>query len=395
MKKYFSKILFSLFLCVSLIGCSGEVTPVETDDRQSVTETELYGFEQEDSRLVKRGQTENISVSADGGNLEVHFLDVGQGDSILIRQGDAAMLIDAGNNDKGTTVWSYLLSQNIEALDYAIGTHPDADHIGGLDVVLYKLNCNTVFLPACENDTQTYRELIQTIGQRNQKVTVPEQGDIYSLGAAQFQILTDTGKDYGEDNNNYSIAIRVIFGDTSFLFTGDAEVEAEKDMLASGIPLAADVYKAAHHGANNANTEDFLNVVNPKYCVISCGEDNSYGHPRAGFLNIIRAMGVKVFRTDEQGTIVAVSDGEEITFSCSPSTTWKSGEPTGGGEIVNDLKPTGAKVGQYVINTSTHKFHRLDCASVEQMSDKNKKISDQSREELLEQGYEPCKNCEP
>ena len=350
----------------------------------------------------------------DGDTLEVHYIDVGQGDSLLIRQGDQSMLVDAGNNNKGTTVWSYLLHQNVDHLTYAIGTHPDADHIGGMDVVLYKIDCDTVMLPACASDTKTYDELIQTIGQREQTVITPKQGQKYTLGKASFQILTDTDKDYGDNTNDYSLAFRLTFGDTSFLFTGDAEKAAEQDMIASGLTIQSDVFKAAHHGADTANTEDFLTAVHPTYCVISCGEGNSYGHPRAGVLNQLRAMGVKVFRTDEQGTIVATSDGSTITWNASPSESWQAGEPTGSAKgsrpegtgsvdtdnvdnngVATDTSDGSAEQGDYILNANTKKFHRPTCASVKRMSETNKVVSTQSREALIEQGYEPCKNCNP
>lgn len=343
-------------------------------------------------------QGENPVADLQGDTLEVHYLDVGQGDAIVIRQGDSAMLIDAGDNSKGTAVWSYLLSQNIDHLDYAVGTHPDADHIGGLDVVLYKTDCNLVLLPEIQKDTRTCEELLETIEERGQSSLTPELGQIFQLGKAQFQVLTDTAKDYGDNTNDYSIALRLTFGDSHFLFTGDGETAAEADMLQSGLPLQADVYKASHHGADTANTEAFLEAVNPDFCVISCGEGNSYGHPRAAVLNRLRAMGVKVFRTDEQGTIVAVSDGEQITFNTSPSDSWKAGEPVGSAaspesSVAADSNGSGAVT--YILNTGTKKFHLPDCSSVAKMADKNKQKSSQSREELILAGYEPCKNCNP
>lgn len=417
MNKRYYTIILSLLLCLCLGGC-GNLNKTSTGD--SAFEQDSYTEEKEnfdtegiddslefdESRLVKRdGESKEDSSIRNGDTLEVHYMDVGQGDSILIKQGEEAMLIDAGNNSKGSAVWSYLRSLNIEKLIYVIGTHPDADHIGGLDVILYKFDCGNIFMPACENDTKTYQEVVDTLKAKNQSVEVPSRGDIYDLGSASFQILTDTGKDYGENTNDYSIALRLTFGDTSFLFTGDAEEGAEQDMLKSGLTLSSDVYKAAHHGADTANTESFLKAVNPAYCVISCGKDNSYGHPRAGFLNQLRGMGVSVFRTDEQGTIVAVSDGEKVTFNCSPSTSWKAGEPAGSGESNSEDKENGVSKetgsgntvteGQYVLNTNTGKFHRPDCDNVKKMADKNKRATDKTREELIEEGYEPCKNCNP
>ena len=409
MKKTNIGIMVLLLLCLFLSGCENlypkdavdeeigassmqttEQSISDTAGNEDAPDTEDFSDELEldESRLIKRGEgTDDTRSTGNEGTLEVHYIDIGQGDSVLIRQGDSAMLIDAGNNSKGTAVWSYLRSLNVESLDYAVATHPDADHIGGLDVILYKMDCGMIFMPSVKKDTKTYEELMDTIKQRRQTYNVPERGSIYTLGNAQFEILTDTGKDYGENVNDYSIALRLVFGDTSFLFTGDAEEAAEHDMIEGGQNLLSDVYKASHHGADTANTEEFLTAVNPKYCVISCGQDNTYGHPRAGFLNRLRAMGINVYRTDEQGTVVAFSDGQTITFNTGSSTSWKAGEPVGREENSGN--------GHYIINTGTKKFHKPDCSSVKKMSDQNKKESGQSREELIAEGYEPCKNCNP
>ena len=425
-RKLWVGLFLIMSLCGCLVGCSLDenvttqesttmVTAEENNEAQDDSDAQgdaVAGLET-DEQTGNYGTADANSLEA-GDTLEVHYIDVGQGDSILIRQGDQSMLLDAGNNNKGTTVWSYLLHQNVDHLTYAIGTHPDADHIGGMDVVLYKMDCDTVMLPACASDTKTYDELIGTIGQREQTVITPKQGQIYTLGKASFQILTDTDKDYGDNTNDYSLAFRLTFGDTSFLFTGDAEKAAEQDMIASGLTIQSDVFKAAHHGADTANTEDFLTAVHPTYCVISCGEGNSYGHPRAGVLNQLRAMGVKVFRTDEQGTIVATSDGSTITWNASPSESWQAGEPTGSAKdsrpegtgsvdtdnvdnngVATDTSDGSAEQGDYILNANTKKFHRPTCASVKRMSETNKVVSTQSREALIEQGYEPCKNCNP
>lgn len=279
--------------------------------------------------LEEETAAETASDFSEGSELTVHYLDIGQGDAALIQCGDAAMLIDAGNNNKGTQVQAYLESQGIEQLDYVIGTHPDADHIGGLDVILYKFDCGTVIMPEFEKDTKTYEDVIQTMKQKNYKLTYPTLGESYSLGSASFTIVAPAGEDYGDNGNDYSVGILLEHGENRFLFTGDAEEDAEQDMLASGLNLSADVFKAAHHGSSTANTEEFLEEVDPDYVVISCGEDNSYGHPHAEVLNRLRERGIEVFRTDEEGTIVASSDGYEITFNVPPSESWKAGEPSG------------------------------------------------------------------
>lgn len=338
------------------------------------------------------------------GNLEVHFIDVGQGDSTLILCGGEAMLIDAGNNDQGTKIQNYLTKQGVTKLKYMIGTHPDADHIGGMDVVLYKFDCDTILMPSETKDTATYRDVVDTMKNKGYKNTLPEAGKEYSLGEAIFTILSPE-KDYDNSNDN-SIAIRLVYGKKSFLLTGDAEEDAEKDMLQSGNFLKSDVYKAGHHGSKTASSEDFMKAVSPKYAVISCKEGNSYGHPHAATMNTFRAMGIEVFRTDEQGTIVAKCDGKTITFNASPSDSWKAGEPGGTENKQNVNKQNQDNQGkqqdknenqnrQYICNTNTMKFHLPECSSVSNMKEENKQALFTNREELLRQGYEPCGNCNP
>lgn len=258
------------------------------------------------------------------GNLEVHFLDVGQADCTLIKCDGYTMLIDAGEDDQGTKIQNYLKKQGVEKLDYLVLTHPDSDHIGSADVILTKFETGMVFISDFEKETRIYIDLLQLMKDSQIEYLTPEVGDIYPLGSASFQILAPN--DEYEDPNNTSIALLLTHGENSFLFTGDAEKSAEKDMLDNGLNLAADVFHAGHHGSKTSNTEDFMDAVNPQYVVISCGADNSYGLPDAEVLNRFRQNGIKVYRTDEQGTIVVSSDGKQITFNASPSETWQAGE---------------------------------------------------------------------
>lgn len=263
-------------------------------------------------------------LPSEASELTIHFVDVGQGDCTLIVCDGEAMLIDAGNNDKGTAVQLYLTKQGVETLKYVIGTHPDADHIGGLDVILYKFDCGTIIMPDKSSDTATYRDVLDAMDSKGYRNTLPVVGDTYTLGSAVFTIVGPS-KSYDE-NNNCSVAFLLTHGENTFLFTGDAESEAESDMLETGIPLDVDVYKAGHHGSSSSSTAVFLEAITPEYAVISCGAGNSYGHPHAEPLNHLREMGVQVFRTDEQGTITVTSDGSTLTWNCSPSETWQSGE---------------------------------------------------------------------
>lgn len=401
MKKYLSILLI---LCMCLTAC--------TTTNQATSTSEKSQSDTTSGEAVQSGQEEKAAKAPDTskpeGTLEVHYIDVGQGDATLIKCGSHAMLIDGGNNNKGTTVQLYLKKQGVESLDYVIGTHPDADHIGGLDVIVYKYNCEKVIMPDYEKDTRTYQELVDVIHDKNMKITYPVVGEQYALGEAEFTIIAPNSNSYGGNANDYSVAILLEYGKNRFLFTGDAEEASEMEMLSNGIELSADVYKVAHHGSRSASTQEFLNAVQPKYAVISCGEGNSYGHPHAEVLNRLRSMGVEVFRTDEQGSIIASSDGENITWNCSATDSWQSGEQTESDrENSEDENPGDENSGNaisdavtseqttYVLNTNTKKFHRETCSSVSQIKEENFQKVQTSREELEQSGYSPCKNCNP
>lgn len=297
--------------------------PASSDEESGKGEEAVSNTaETEETDTAKTGETSELTV---------HFMDIGQGDAALIACDGEYMLIDAGDNDKGTAVQNYLTKQGVSKLKYVIGTHPDADHIGGLDVILYKFECETVMMPDITNDTATYRDVIDTMDVKGYRNTLPRVGDTYPLGSAEFTILGPR-KTYS-DTNNSSIVLLLTHGENSFLFAGDAEEEAETDMLQGDMAIDADVLKVGHHGSRTASSEAFLQAVSPTYAVISCAEDNSYGHPHAETLNHLRAMGVQVFRTDEQGTIVAVSDGKEMEWNCAPSETWKAGESTQSADV--------------------------------------------------------------
>lgn len=396
MKKYLSILLI---LCMCLTACTATNQATSTSEKSQSDTTS--------GEAVQSGQEEKAAKAPDTskpeGTLEVHYIDVGQGDATLIKCGSHAMLIDGGNNNKGTTVQLYLKKQGVESLDYVIGTHPDADHIGGLDVIVYKYNCDTVIMPDYEKDTKTYQELVDVIHDKNMKITYPVVGEQYALGEAKFTIIAPNSNSYGGNANDYSVAILLEYGKNRFLFTGDAEEASETEMLSNGIELSADVYKVAHHGSRSASTQEFLNAVHPKYAVISCGEGNSYGHPHAEVLNRLRSMGVEVFRTDEQGSIIASSDGENITWNCSATDSWQSGEQTESDRENSEDENSGNAISDavtseqttYVLNTNTKKFHRETCSSVSQIKEENFQKVQMNREELEQSGYSPCKNCNP
>ncbi len=346
----------------------------------------------------------SLASGAKAGNtkaakMEVHFIDVGQGDSTLITCDGHAMLIDAGDYSKGTAIQNYLQKQKVTKLDYLILTHPDSDHIGGAPVIITKFEIDKVFVSNYEKDNKTYLKLIQALDNKRLKYTTPKVGTQYTLGTAKITILAPNGE--YDNPNDASVALMIQNGENKFLFTGDAGEDAERDMLGTDIGLSADVLKAGHHGSRTSTSGKFFEAVSPSCAVISCGEDNSYGHPHAETLNTFRMNGVKVYRTDEDGTIVAVSDGKKVTFNVPASETWKAGEPNGNGSVweapsVKESQQETAKAEAsgttYVLNTKTKKFHKTSCNS---LPTANRKDSTESRESIVAQGYQPCKRCNP
>ena len=347
------------------------------------------------------------SITAPSGSgLDVHFIDVGQGDSILAESDGHYMLIDAGENDQAGTVVSYLKAEGVTKLDYVIGTHPHSDHIGGLDKVIDTFPVDKVLLPPVEHTTRTFEDVLDSIASRGLKITKPAPGDSYDLGNASFTILSPV-KDYGNDLNNWSVGIRLTYGDNSFVMCGDAENQAEEDILNSGAVLKADVLKAGHHGSSTSTSDAFLKKVSPSWVVIQCGKGNSYGHPHKETMEKLKKAGCQILRTDVEGTITAFSDGKTITWSTGNGTVRDNSNAnsavnntadipdTDNGAAAENESGNSSTLSSYVINTNTGKFHRPDCASATQMKSENRKDVTASRDELVQEGYEPCKQCKP
>lgn len=261
--------------------------------------------------------------SADGNTLEVHFIDVGHGDCILLKCADNAMLIDAGEDDDGTKVQYYLQNQGVNKLDYLILTHPDKDHIGGADVIVTKFDIGKIMMSPYKKDKDPYNDLMKAIKYRNYSYTCPQVGERFDFAGGDFVILGPC-KEY-DDSNNSSIVLKYRFGNTSFLFSGDAQKEAEADIVQNGLDITADVYKVGHHGSSGSSTKAFLEKINPKYAVISCASDDGNGHPHIKPLKRLAKRGVKLYRTDVQGTVIAYSDGNIIKWNKEPTDNWNAG----------------------------------------------------------------------
>lgn len=267
----------------------------------------------------------NQTTSLPDGELQVHFLDVGNADSALIRCGTHQMLIDGGEPSSGKKVVDYLRGQGVDRLDYVIATHPDADHIGGLPDVLEAFPVDRVLMHYMDDDntptSYSYERLLTTMLDRDIPVTDTAPGQQYALGDATVDILGPQG-DF-VDSNNMSVVCRVSFGNRRFLMMGDAEKKAENALISSGTDLRADVLKVGHHGSHSSTSSTFLATVAPDHAVISCGENNRYGHPHPETLALLQQRHTHIWRTDRQGTIVMTTDGDKLTV-----TTETGKEPT-------------------------------------------------------------------
>lgn len=249
------------------------------------------------------------------GTLNIHYIDVGQADSILITLNDSSMLIDAGNNADGSTVVNYLEKQGISKLDYLIGTHPHEDHIGGLDNVIKNFEIETILMPKVQNNTKTFEDVLDAISNKKLSITTPVIGDSYKLSDAKFTILSCKNESSNE-LNLVSVVIRLDFGTQSYLFCGDAETENEKEMIKSGLSLKSNIIKLGHHGSSTSSMKEFLVAVDPEIAIISVGEGNDYGHPHKETISKLKNLGIETYRTDLCGTIVVSSDGKtnKLTF---------------------------------------------------------------------------------
>ena len=345
--------LLSLCLLGSLTACT---LPEPVEDPQTV-QTEV----------------QPVDAPADGG-MTVHFVDVGQADCALLQCGEEAMLIDGGNVDDSQLVVSYLEKQGVESLSYVVGTHAHEDHIGGLAGVLAVYPTEYVFCPVEQYDTKCFRDFRYYADQQGLELIRPEPGTVWPLGDAEVTFLGPVA-DY-EDTNDTSIVLRVDYGETSFLFTGDAETAAEHDILEAGYDVSADVLKVGHHGSNTSSSYRWLYEVNPRYGVISCETGNDYGHPHEEPLSRLKDAGVQLYRTDLQGHVICSSDGTDVTFETQKNADIPQEEPE------NDT--------YYIGNVRSKTLHLPTCENLPEPH--NQFRFDELWFALLLQ-YTPCGSC--
>lgn len=256
---------------------------------------------------------ENQSNNADVDSIKVNYLDVGQGDSIFIELPNGkTMLIDASTKDYGEGIVEYIKDSGYDKLDYLVATHPHADHIGGMEEVVKSLDIGEIYMPKATTTTKTYKNLLLAIKDKGLSINTAKAGEnIFSDDNLQINILAPNSDKY-ESLNNYSAVVKITYKNRKFLFMGDAEKLSEKEITAD---VSADILKVGHHGSSSSTSEEFLKKVNPSAAVISCGVDNSYGHPHSETLNILERFNIQIFRTDTMGTIIAESDGNSLDIT--------------------------------------------------------------------------------
>ena len=344
---------------------------------------------------------------------EMHVLDVGQGQCTIFGAEGHYMIFDGGGRGSSSFVVSYLQQMGIETVDVVAVSHYEEDHMSGIIGVLSAFSCKRLLLPPYEGTGELYQSLATAALSNGCEIIHPRVGDNYSFGGADLKVLGPQKPDYPADND-MSLCLKVTYGEKGFLVCGDAQQASEMDLVNSGENLKADVYVADHHGSSTSSMDAFLDCISPQFAIISCGKDNGYGHPSMETLQRLKNHGISLFRTDQQGTIVAYSDGSDIWFNMEPSDNWAAGNNVISldrlGDDTDDFAmsrvwPTEENPEktqdeteesfQYVCNTNTKKFHAPRCNSVKQMKEENRLYTNLNREELLAEGYEPCGNCKP
>ena len=341
----------------------------------------------------------NETGSIENGEFTVCFIDVGQADSILLLCDGHSMLIDGGNVDDADTVISFLKKYGVSTLDYVVCTHAHEDHCGGLSGVLSAFKTDRFYAPVTECDSRCFEYVLDAAAEQGLSVTLPQVSSSISLGNVRLEFLGP--QETYNNTNDTSIVIRAIYGDTSFLFTGDAGTNAEHDIIDAGCDLSATVLKAGHHGSDSSSSYVFLREIMPSYVVISVGEGNQYGHPSDDALSRFRDVGAQVFRTDLQGSIICTSDGSSVSFSAeknedaqtNPTLSDGSGQYAANVESGEKDEETAAPVDAgYIGNVNSQKFHLPTCSNLPK---EENRVYFTSRDEAVASGYEPCGSCKP
>lgn len=262
---------------------------------------------------IRQNDSYNAPTSAE---LTVNYIDVGQGDCSLIHLPNGTkMMIDAGTSESYENIEKVLTSTNTQKIDYLIATHPHADHIGSMRRVIENYPIGSIYMPKATSNSATFEKLLLTIKEKGYNINSTVAGmTIYQDENTKIETLAPNNSSY-ENLNNYSIVVKLSYKNQSLLFMGDAEILSENEILNNGYIPKADVIKLGHHGSSTSNSKKFLEAVNPRYAIISCGADNEYAHPHDEIVRRIENAGITYYRTDTNGTVTLTSDGDGIAFS--------------------------------------------------------------------------------
>lgn len=330
--------LISTIICLSLVlitaGCtdstdtSSETTSVEESQHTEQPTTSVPTDEESTPlspvELTTPTTTSQNTFTPSGQNLTIHFLDVGQGDSILIEYDDKYMLIDAGENDQGEVVMNYLQGQGISTLDYLVATHPHSDHIGGMDDVLNNFQVEHFVDSGYPHTSKTYENMLTIIDQKDIPFEVVKAGQTIDFDPAVDIEVLNPASTYSDDLNENSVVLKVTYGETSFLLMGDAGLESEENIMEAGYYVDSDILKVGHHASRSGSGPTFISTVSPEVSVIEVGSGNSYGHPHSEILKRLQEAST-VYRTDLDGTIIVTTDGSTYTVITEKTGTVSSG----------------------------------------------------------------------
>ena len=347
-----------------------------------------------------------VTAKADGqGNMAVHFIDVGQGLAILVQSGGENLLYDGGNRSHADEVVQYLKNQQVETINYMISSHYDEDHLGGLVKCLDNFEVDHVLGSDYVHTSDLFNTFMNTATAHAIIVEYPSVGDTYEFGTGSFTVMAPDG--ISQNSNDNSVVIRLVNGNNSFMFMGDAEETSEQDMISTGMNLDCDVLSLGHHGSASSTSWDLLEAASPSWAVISCGLNNSYGHPAAETMGKLSDMDIPVFRIDDQGTVIALSDGNTISWNQEPCNDYTSGSEKQSTDSSADQSEQdtndAAATESYAAETDTSdtqgrmvwisatgsKYHSIpDCGNMNP-----DKAMQETESQALSQGYEACKKC--
>ena len=347
-----------------------------------------------------------VTAKADGqGDMAVHFIDVGQGLAILVQSGGENLLYDGGNRSRADEVVQYLKNQQVETINYMISSHYDEDHLGGLVKCLDTFEVEHVLGSDYVHTSDLFNTFMNTATAHAIIVEYPSVGDTYEFGTGSFTVMAPDG--ISQNSNDNSVVIRLVNGNNSFMFMGDAEETSEQDMISTGMNLDCDVLSLGHHGSASSTSWDLLEATSPSWAVISCGLNNTYGHPAAETMGKLSDMDIPVFRTDDQGTVIALSDGNTISWTQEPCNDYTSGSEKQSTDSSADQSEQytndAAATESYAAETDTSdtqgrmvwisatgsKYHSIpDCGNMNP-----NKATQETESQALSQGYEACKKC--